>query len=270
MKIFCLIICLFFSLHSFSRETECLRVSDSNADLLHCKTKLKNYPEVVHFYIPHHLDLKLPLQLFTHFHGHNLKGYNHFSKSYGDYGLFLLKSMANAVLVIPESLGNCETYDKFFSDKKRAVQFFSEVESEIEKMTLMKISSVALSGHSGAYRVLNRLIGYANSEEEVFSKISSLGLFDATYGAISEIEKWVKNKSDSNEYFLFFDTYVSGNKATTEANSLILKKQLKKLSSENIFFIPVLGPKAENLLDQHFNILKRGGLSRFWSKASDL
>ena len=270
MKFFCLIILLFSTLQTFSAEIECLKVSDSTTDLLHCKTKLKNYPELVHFYIPKHLDLKLPLQLFTHFHGHNLKGYDHFSKTYGDYGLFLLKSKANAVLVIPESHGHCETYDKFFSDKKRAIQFYSEVESVIERKTLMNITTVALSGHSGAYRVLNRLIGYANSEDETFSKISALGLFDATYGVIPEIEKWVKNKSDSNEHFLFYDTFVSGNMATTEENSLILKKHFQNLTLENIFFIPVSGHDAESLLDQHFNILKRGSLTRFWTKASAL
>jgi hypothetical protein len=132
MKTLVLLALLFVSSLAASAEVDCLRLPDSNKEMLHCKTKISSYPGAIHFYIPQHLSSNLPLQLFTHFHGHNLKGYDHFSKDYGDYGSFLLKSGANAVLVIPESMGNCTTYDNFFADQKRLSNFFLKLKMKLK------------------------------------------------------------------------------------------------------------------------------------------
>jgi hypothetical protein len=268
MKTFVLLSILLTSTFLFSAEINCVPLPDSNEDMLHCKTKINSYPEVIHFYIPQHLSSNLPLQLFTHFHGHNLAGYDHFSKIYGDYGSYLLSSNANAVLIIPESLGNCTTYDNFFADQVKAEQFFLEIENEVESMTSKKINSLALSGHSGAYRVLNRLIGYTNKGLGLLKLVSAVGMFDATYGPTPEINKWTKNNSDQKNNFLFYDAFVTGSNATAEDGSLALKKQFKDLSPDKIIFISVLGHDSESVLDQHFNILKRGSLTSFWKRAS--
>lgn len=241
-----LVLC-FFSAATWSA---CVPESDSNASVIHCKVKLDDYPRPVHFYYP----VNHSAHYFVHFHGHNLEGYSHFDKRWGNYGQYLLSAKSDAVLVLPESTGNCTTYDAFFADPIRTKKFFDEVENEIGGAEL-----IGLSGHSGAYRVLNRLAGYANKE---LLSPKAIGLFDATYGNTSEITRYVQTKS-----ILFIDAFVTGPKATTEDLSRALMKQLK---GDNVFFVPVKGGSSESLLDQHFMVLKRGGLETFFAKASSL
>lgn len=127
---------------------------------------------------------------------------------------------------------------------------------------------MALSGHSGAYRVLNRLMGYASAGEESLSKVDALGFFDATYGATPNVAQWLLKHSE--EKVLFYNAYVSGEKATAEKGSHALEQELKKSSGDRIYFEAVKSVKTESLLEQHFNLLKRGSLESFWMKASAL
>jgi hypothetical protein len=235
----------------------CTPEADSSAVLLHCKVKLKSYPQPVHFYIPENADGNFAV----HFHGHNLEGYNHFDKRFGDYGLYLSESKVTFSLIIPESLGKCSTYDTFFADQKRTEDFFAEAAEFLKTETGFAGHPVALSGHSGAYRVLNKLSAYANESDSVLSSIKGVGLFDAVYGDIPKIEQWVLSKK--NQSFVFYSSFVTGNKATTEDLNLQL---MKKLKGDNIYFMPVKGENQESLLDQHFMILKRGSLEQFWKK----
>ncbi len=242
-----------------ANEVNCTRSPDSTDELLHCKTTLKSYPRPVHFFIP--AKLSDTPQIFVHFHGHNLEGYDHFNPLYGNYGQYLLNSHANAIVVVPESLGKCTTYDTFFANKDNSAQFFSELENHLAGKV------VALSGHSGAYRVLNRLMGYVNAKA-FLQDVKALGMFDAAYGATPEINKWVHAHAEDN--ILFFMAYVTGDKATTEDGALLLKKDFKQISEEKVQFVKVSGFDSESLLDQHFMTLKRGGLEAFFFKASSL
>lgn len=258
-----LLILSFLLLSSKLFASDCIPMPDSNAKVLHCVSQLSSYPRPVHFYIPKNLNGEGSVSLFIHFHGHNLEGWNHFNPKFGDYGQYLIESKASGALVIPESLGNCKTYDQFFIEKSRADLFISEVESIVEELAGSRPNSLHLSGHSGAYRVLNRLIEY-------YPQVESLGLFDATYGAVPNIVKWVKQKSQGLEDFLFFNAYVEGPRATALPGSLFLKKEFLDLNQldNQIVFIPVSAPQSESVLDQHFNLLKRSSLAKFFEFAS--
>ncbi|MBC7715237.1 MAG: hypothetical protein H7177_17965, partial [Rhizobacter sp.] len=100
----------------------CNSLPDSDQQMIHCKAIVGDYPRPVHFFIPTELEHTSDLKIFIHFHGHNLPGYDHFyhtkikGEGYGDYGAFLLASKVNGVVVVPESLGNCATYDSYFAD----------------------------------------------------------------------------------------------------------------------------------------------------------
>jgi len=229
-------------------NSECIPQNDSNAEFTHCLLKIENYPRPIHVYFSSNHSQKY----FVHFHGHNLEGYSHFDKRWGNYGQYLQSSKSDAVLIVPESEGKCATYDSFFSDALRTKKFFLELESELNLSEL-----IGLSGHSGAYRVLNRLSGYANKNLLSFSAI---GLFDATYSETPEIKTYVKSNN-----ILFYDAFVTGPQATTEDHSRALMKDLK---GTKIFFVPVEGGNQESLLEQHFMVLKRGSLEEFFSKAS--
>ena len=246
----------------------CVPQIDSTPEIVHCKMSLGDYPRPLHFFIPTNLSDSENLKILLHFHGHNIRGYDHFyhtknsGEGYGDYAAFLLTSKVNGVVIVPESLGNCATYDNFFNQKDRTEKFFNSL-----KNTLSQLNSdqeLILSGHSGAYRVLNRLAGYANQQNSGLSNLKGIGLFDATYGAIPNIISWVKIKNEIQDDFIFYNAYVSGKKATAEEGSLSLKKELKNLDSKRIFFSAIDGVDSEALLLQHFNSLNRGSLVRFW------
>jgi len=262
---------ILFSLCLSLSAQECVKLSDSTDLVTHCKTMIVDYPRPVHFYIPQNLSSEKKLKLFVHFHGHNIEGYNHFDKRWGDYGSYLIESKANAVLVIPESVGNCTSYDSFFAKSANSARFFLQLEKKVEELAQFKIHSLVLSGHSGAYRVLNRLMKDVNNGEDYFSAtpLVALGLFDAIYGPIPEIVNWVEENattrhSEELRDFLFYEAHVAGPKATTEEGSKTLIAKFKNLSSEKIIFKSVMGLDSESLLDQHFAILKRGSLANFW------
>ncbi len=255
----------FFASSLYSVEFDCVKQADSSDQVLHCKSKTNYYADVVHFYIPlnhYSSEPSLGTSLYVHFHGHNLKNYNHFSKIFGDYGTYLLESRSNAILVIPESQGKCETYDHFFSDEKRTLNFFSGIKNSIQELIGDNVHSLVLSGHSGSYRSLNQILKYKN----IFKEVRAVGLFDATYGDIGQIEKWIIQNKIENNNVILYNSFVTGKKATAEKGSLLLENHLKKLNSENIFSVPIKG--EGETLDQHFFILRNGGLKYFWEKTS--
>ena len=216
-----------FNIHADESLGGCQKVVEENKDYTHCLSKVSNYPEPVHIFIPKKLDKTKPISMNIHFHGHNLAGYDHFDKKYADYGDFLSKSKINSILVIPESKGNCSTYDKFFQSADNSYDF---INASKKLFTPLAITSLSLSGHSGAYRVLNTIMGHRNLEENIKIPVSGVGLFDATYGSTNSIEEFAIKKLKTGKAFLFFDSYVSGKKATAETLSLALKQKIDKLS----------------------------------------
>jgi len=247
----------------------CKMQSDSSAEVIHCTKTVANYPNPVHLYIPTKLDLNKKVETFVHFHGHNI-GHDHFLKTknpgegYGDYGSFLSNSEVNGILAIPESDGNCNTYDSYFANPKNASAFLDG----ILKTTNAKDNTLHLSGHSGAYRVLNRLASYANDGSvESLKELHSIGLFDATYGSIAHIEAWTKKHYQARDKFLFYNTFIDGPKATASRISLELKEKYKTTPSDSIVFKPVHEPKEMDGVLQHFNVLRDGSLKNFFMLA---
>lgn len=253
----------------------CVPTADSDSHIIHCKMIVGNYPRPVHVYIPESIQKNESLKVLLHFHGHNLAGYDHFYRTkntgegYGDYAAFLLKSKINGVLIIPESLGNCSTYDSFFADPIRTSLFLNSLEKIIDNEISTNDRQWIISGHSGAYRVLNKLAGYFNQDKTgLLQNVLGIGLFDATYGNVSNIELWIKNKGEKNEDFIFYNSYVSGAKATAEPGSVRLQKILREYHSDKIFLKPLASKSDSSVLDQHFSVLKVGGLTSFWQRFS--
>jgi hypothetical protein len=255
-----------------NRLLDCVIQEDSNQEVIHCKKKIPNYPKPVHFYIPANINFDKEVQSFVHFHGHNI-GRDHFYKTktpgegYGDYGDFLSKSKANGVLIIPESDGNCSTYDSFFKSAQNTNAFFKDISSVLKTQA----STVNLSGHSGAYRVLNQFAKHINEgSADELKKVQSFGLFDATYGSIEPIEKWMRAKKSTNQKYLFYDSFVSGPKATASKISFELMKKYEANPSKNIIFKPVNDQKEKDSILLHFNVLRDGGLKKFFEASSSV
>ena len=274
MKTWLLLILFILSQSLFAVE-DCAPLSDSTQTIIHCKRIVGDYPVPVHFFIPKNLDTTKSIKTLLHFHGHNLSGWDHFyhtsvhGEGYGDYGAFLEDSKINGVVAVPESFGNCKTYDEFFADQNRAEKFLSNLENLIKDQSKAE-SQLVLSGHSGAYRVLNRLAGFANKKNSSIENLVAIGLFDATYGSVANVSLWVKQKNESQDNFIFYDSFVTGARATAEEGSLNLRHELSSLNSDQIIFASIEQPKSVSTLDQHFGVLKRGSLTKFWTKVSEL
>lgn len=226
----------------------CQIVVEENDNYTHCLNTLAQYPEPVHIFIPKKLDKSKPIGMNIHFHGHNLQGYSHFDKKYADYGEFLSKAKTNSILVIPESRGNCETYDKFFKSPKDSFDFINNSKT---LFTPLKMNSLTFSGHSGAYRVLNSIFGHHGLEENINIPVNGVALIDATYGSVSNIEEFAIKKLKKGKSFLFFDTYVSGKKATAEKLSLLLKDKIKKMSLAPDALIIEANQDCINMINQN-------------------
>ena len=261
----------FFSLLSFvlplyadSDISGCQTVVAETAEYTHCKSKVGNYPNPVHLYIPKHLNQSGPINLNVHFHGFNLDGYSHFDKKYGDYGAYISASNLNSVLAIPESKGKCETYYDFFSEKSNQVSFINNLKKLFSPVS---VKTISFSGHSGAYKVLNMIFGNSKLEEGIGLPIIGVGLFDATYGSTLNIENTALAKIKRGKPFLFFDAYVSGAKATTESLSSELRSKFGKMESSRFQFVTMPTKKYPNYgtLDLHFGLLSEHGLREFFN-----
>jgi hypothetical protein len=253
-KFFFVILSLILNLNLYAFE--CHKVIEINDGFTHCQNLSQNYPLPIHIFIPKKIDLSLKINLNIHFHGHNLPGYNHFNKSYGDYGQYLSESDSNSILVIPESSGKCETYDNFLAIENNFLMLFYDISKQIQ----YPLSQLSFSGHSGAFRILRKIFSFKNLESKLNLKIAGVALFDALYGEVNAIELFTEQKIKNNRPFLFYCAYVSGKLETTEKISSQLK--IKHQEKEQYIFIPVSSPE-DNLLNQHFNILKSSGLKTF-------
>lgn len=205
----------------------CQKIIEETSTHTHCLNLLKTYPQPVHVYIPKTLNRQASVNINIHFHGHNLNGFSHFDKKFGDYGEYLSQSKSNSIVIIPESKGNCATYDEFFKSPKNGEIFFQEITSSVGDLNNKTYS---FTGHSGAYRVLNTLLGYADLEKKLGSSLLGVGLMDATYGSTSNVENFALEKLKKGERFLFYDSYVVGKKATAQNLSLALKDRISKLN----------------------------------------
>lgn len=236
-------------------DFQCQKLIEDNENYLHCSNRIAYYSLPFHFFYPKNLDANKSVTINLHFHGHNLNGYDHFYKTknpgegYGDFGSFLVQSKLNGIFIVPESYGNCATYDNEFKSEANAVAILNEL-IELNPASEVKLS---LSGHSGAYRVLKTIFSIQDLENKISTQIIGIGLFDATYSTIDSILNFKENNSD----FIFFDSYVDGAKGTTDDISNQLKSKYN--SKENFYFYPVPSTD-ESVLDQHFKLLQRKGI----------
>jgi|GEM_PF-772732 len=272
---------LIFILWSISAKAiVCETLIEETKDYKHCKNQMPPYPRPVHIYIPNNLIPKKNILVHVHFHGHNLMGYDHFDKNIADYGQDMIKGKKDSIVVIPESVGNCTTYDQFFSTKKNQQDFFKSLEEKLN----FPIDSLSMSGHSGAYRVLNSLTTKPVIDV-IDKKTKGIALFDSPYGPVNNLAQFIAQKLSQDPQFKFYLSIISGNKATTKNwptdlyNQVLNGKVLvddpncdcingphNKLNNfllrQNIKFLKMPSDSRE-VLKLHFDILKKYGIEDF-------
>lgn len=220
-----------------------------------CIGRINSYKNKVHLYIPSQV-LKNDQISKLSFFFHGFLSTNTFFKNKnnlngaGDFAAMLEKSNAQkSVLVILESSGQCSDYEVFIQDPKKLLL----VKGEIEKLLQVKFLELKLSGHSGAYRVVNTVI----ANEEISKTVQHVGLFDSIYDTktnLLNIRNWL-NASTENKLKI---SYVVGGQQSTQAQtekflSLVVKNktqiEVEKLQSDQ--------PNA------HMTAIKNGGFSDF-------
>jgi hypothetical protein len=173
----------------------------------------------VQIMVPKNFSVKKPIELFVWFHG----WFNNIDSA-GGFGLTeqFRDAGRNAIFIFPEGPKNAP--DSYGGKLERPEMFTLFINDLLFKLAINKIipkdkaysikdCSITLAGHSGAYRVISKIIQY--------NKIDELLLFDAMYGGNDAYLKWIAESKQHR--FIHIYTEDGG----TLENTNLIMKQLK-------------------------------------------
>jgi hypothetical protein len=220
-----------------------------------CRGTVTGYPQPVNIYIPPQFQKRSQVPLALHLHGHNFidpeSSAVHFniSSGNGDYGKMLAKSGANSLLVIPESLGNCDTYKNYFKKPTDLDQLLKSVEEK----TGLGTSRLSLSSHSGGDRTMDLFASWylSGNPGEALAKTQNIGLFDSLYGQRKSLAAWPGALRTNDPSSQFYCAYVAAGSTAKHLNWL--KQQAPP--SEKQRYRPVR--------TEHMSIMRDGGFSEY-------
>ncbi len=231
-----------------------------------CQNKFPWYPRPIRF-IVNKSQISESKSVVLYLHGHLIGGFAPFydkklNNTYADFFNFYLKALSQnkndeyPILVMPESLGNCLTFDQFFKDPQQALLFFNSINKFFPK-----VSEYHFSGHSGAYRALNQLAKLV-VQNKLNLNVQSVGLFDAVYASMPDLMNLIKRQNINTDSFVYFNSYVVGSKQSAQKFSSLQAIEVQKMISDSsikIFYIhrPLASYEKESLLEQHFRVLER-------------
>lgn len=176
----------------------------------------------VQIYIPPNFNPKKTIELIIWFHG----WYNNIDSATRYFGLTEQFRLAhrNAIFIFPEGPKNApDSYGGKLERPEMFTLFINDLLKKIEaKKVLPKIYTIqdckiTLSGHSGAYRVISKIIQY--------NKIDELILFDAMYGGNDAYLKWIAE--NKKHRFIHIYTKEGGTFDNTRQIMQQLKDSLK-------------------------------------------
>jgi hypothetical protein len=150
---------------------------------------IAGYPERVTFVIPK--NLKAIRRYHLHLHGH-LVGSTTYDRTLAFFnfaGIFPSVT-TDSILLLPESAGFCTSYRDYFSVPGNSVRLLSSIGSLLSPHKPEALN-VHLSGHSGAYRAMKMILADLPA-----GWVSTVSLFDATYGDVSPFRNWALEKPD--------------------------------------------------------------------------
>lgn len=215
------------------------------------------YPLEVYLFIPKKFNHLLPWELILHFHGYRWE--ENFQKDVLDRTNFLKHvsdSEKNQILVLPKSLGRCETFHQYFSlHAHRFNIFLNHVVDVLSQQTSLfsAPNKLSLSFHSGSFVLAaqllkfkrqsiffqpRRLLQVLNHTYDFYPLIRDVYLFDAQY-SVNDQNRWIREEfiqfaknalNQSSESFLSF-----GDKTTLWGNYLIFNEIFNKKISYQDF-----------------------------------
>lgn len=173
----------------------------------------------IEVFIPQNFTVKKPIELFVWFHG----WYNNIDSA-GGFGLIeqFRSAGRNAIFIFPEGPKNApDSYGGKLEKPEMFALFINDLLQKMERQNLLprkshftiKDCSITLAGHSGAYRVISKIIQYNNIDELI--------LFDAMYGGNDAYLKWIAE----NKKHRFIHIYTKD--GGTFENTKMIMQQLK-------------------------------------------
>jgi hypothetical protein len=173
----------------------------------------------VKIFVPKNFTIKKPLELVIWFHG----WYNNIDSAGTYFGLTEQFRLAdrNAILIFPEGPKNApDSYGGKLERPEMFALFVNDLLKQLEATKIIpkkkhysiKDCSITLAGHSGAYRVISKIIQY--------NKIDELILFDAMYGGNDAYLHWIAE----SEHHRFIHIYTKD--GGTFDNTHLIMKQL--------------------------------------------
>jgi hypothetical protein len=187
----------------------------------------KQFPAALHYqdssvlvHVPAHFKPSKPFELVFWFHG----WYNNIDSATAYFRLLeqFEASGRNAIFVFPEGPRNAPdsyggkleqpgVFDALVQEVLASLQHQKILKQK--QLPLVKDLEITLAGHSGAYRVISKIIAYA--------KIQEVFLFDALYGGNENYMKWMA----ASEKHRFINIYTKD--GGTLDNSMLVAKELK-------------------------------------------
>lgn len=187
----------------------------------------KQFPAALHYqdssvlvHVPAHFKPSKPFELVFWFHG----WYNNIDSATAYFRLLeqFDASARNAIFVFPEGPKNAPdsyggkleqpgVFDALVQEVLTSLQHQKILKQK--QLPLAKDLEITLAGHSGAYRVISKIIAYA--------KIQEVFLFDALYGGNDNYMKWMA----ASEKHRFINIYTKD--GGTLDNSMLVAKELK-------------------------------------------
>lgn len=187
----------------------------------------KKFPANLHYqdssvlvHVPAHFKASKPLELVFWFHG----WYNNIDSATAYFRLLeqFDASGRNAIFVFPEGPKNApDSYGGKLEQPGVFDALVQEVLVSLQREKILKKKqlplttdlAITLAGHSGAYRVMSKIIAYANIQE--------LFLFDALYGGNDHYLQWMA----ASEKHRLINIYTKD--GGTLENSLLVARELK-------------------------------------------
>jgi len=188
----------------------------------------------VGFLIPQNYKQNNKINFIVHFHGHG----NNVKNAIKKYKMAeqINESGKNLIMVCPQGpkdtrdsgCGKLEEISGFQRFIDESLDFLKK-EGKVPQKA--KIGKIILSGHSGAYYVISKILahgGYSNEIKEVY-------LFDATYGELDTFANWVADSKKHRLFSIFTDHLVE--------NNIIL---MSKLQDNRIFKFKIVADSELN------------------------
>lgn len=232
---------VFFNYHSkYAPFPDSARVNGHDYNGQHFTYENHYDDSAVEIRIPQKFSAKKPLELVLWFHGWN----NNIDSADNFYGLTeqFSKAGRNAIFIFPEGPKNAP--DSYGGKLERPEMFTLFINDLLKKLESIKAlpknkqytindCSITLAGHSGAYRVISKIIQY--------NKIDEILLFDAMYGGNDAYLHWIAE----NKKHRFIQIYTKD--GGTFENTNLIMNQLKDSLKVDILSVKEQELKMEDL-----------------------